>query len=178
MSAGREPWAVRAWRRVVGPPAPETDLLGRRGERIAARFLRRQRYRILGRNLRVPMGEADILAVAPDRRTIVLVEVKTRTVSEGGSEAGTVHFGPETAVTADKRATLDAILMHLSRANHWHDRPRRIDIIAVELPHGGTPIIRHHVGSVQGRVRYPRAGCMRLMDRPQDRRYSISHSCD
>jgi putative endonuclease len=146
-------WAVRAWRRIVGPPAPATDVLGHRGERIAARYLRRQRYRVLGRNLRVPMGEADILAVAPDRQTIVLVEVKTRTVAESRSDESKVHFGPETAVTVDKRATLVAILAHLSRANHWHDRPRRIDVVAVELPPDGTPIIRHHIGGLQGRVR-------------------------
>jgi putative endonuclease len=143
------PWAVRLWRRIIGEPMSATDRLGRTGERLAAKFLRRQGYRILGRNLRVPMGEADIVALAPDRRTIVLVEVKTR--AAGGDDS--LQFGPETAVTADKRNTLAAILAHLVRANRWGNRPRRIDVIAVEAPAAGEPVIRHHVGPVQARVR-------------------------
>ena len=49
---------------------------GKRGERLCAWLLRLKGYRILGRNIRTPMGEIDILA----RRGQVLavVEVKSR----------------------------------------------------------------------------------------------------
>ena len=50
--------------------------LGRRGERIAAARLRREGYRILARNVRNRFGEIDLVAEAPDRRTVVVVEVK------------------------------------------------------------------------------------------------------
>jgi len=49
--------------------------LGARGERAAARALRRAGYRILARNLRTPEGEVDLLARHAGR--LVLVEVKT-----------------------------------------------------------------------------------------------------
>lgn len=53
---------------------------GRRGEGLAAWFLRLKGYRILGRNLRTPRGEVDI--VARKRGCLVFVEVKTRDTAE------------------------------------------------------------------------------------------------
>jgi len=50
--------------------------LGERGERAAEKQLRRTGYRILARQLRNRYGEVDILAEAPDGRTIAIVEVK------------------------------------------------------------------------------------------------------
>jgi putative endonuclease len=92
------------------------------------------------------MGEADVLAIAPDGRTVVLVEVKSRRV-----EAAPGAFAappPEASITAAKRAKLTAILRHLSRANGWSRRGLRIDAIAVEWPRVGEPTLRHHVGVV------------------------------
>ena len=45
--------------------------LGRRGERVAARFLKRRGYRILHRNWRCPSGEIDL--VCADGATLVFV---------------------------------------------------------------------------------------------------------
>jgi len=50
--------------------------LGRIGEDAAAKFLARQRFRILERNYRVKSGEIDI--IARDGDVLVFVEVKTR----------------------------------------------------------------------------------------------------
>ncbi len=50
---------------------------GRRGERIAAWWLRLKGYRILAQGFRVPVGEIDL--IARRGRTIALVEVKART---------------------------------------------------------------------------------------------------
>ncbi len=120
------------------------DPLGPAGERAAAKHLRTLGYRVLGCNLRVPMGEADVLALAPDGDTIVLVEVKARRVGAEGAFAA-----PEASITAHKRRKLAAILDHLARANGWTKRPLRIDAVAVEFPGTGKPLVRHHVG-VQG----------------------------
>lgn len=49
---------------------------GRRGETIAALWLRMKGYRILDRRVRTPRGEIDL--VARQRNCIVFVEVKTR----------------------------------------------------------------------------------------------------
>lgn len=50
---------------------------GRRGENRAAWYLRFKGYRIVDRRVRTPRGEIDL--VARRGRTIVFVEVKTRT---------------------------------------------------------------------------------------------------
>jgi putative endonuclease len=72
---------------------------GRAGEDAAASLLLRHGYRIVGRNVRLPGGEVDI--IARDGDTVVFVEVKARA---GGSFGSAAH-----AVDARKRATLRAI---------------------------------------------------------------------
>jgi putative endonuclease len=51
--------------------------IGRRGERIAARWLRRRGHRILARNLRHGRLELDLLVESPDGQQVIVVEVKT-----------------------------------------------------------------------------------------------------
>ena len=78
-----------------------TTDIGRKGERIAARFLRRNGFRVLERNIHQSHNEIDIIAL--NREFILFVEVKTRTVdreSEG-------RFGtPGAAVDRKKQARL------------------------------------------------------------------------
>src|SRR3954447_9939367 len=65
------------------PERPDTGERGRRGEKLAAKFLRRQGYKILHRNFRGRTGgEIDI--VARDRDTLVFIEVKTRRTERFG----------------------------------------------------------------------------------------------
>lgn len=129
-------WAARLLRR------PRT--LGERGERHAAGHLRRAGYRILARNLRIGSGEADLVALAPDRRTIVVVEVKTRVV-------GRTHPAPERSITAHKRAKLLGVARAVAARGRWQDRPIRIDVIAIDWPVGrGLPSLRHYPNAVTG----------------------------
>jgi putative endonuclease len=72
---------------------------GRAGEDAAAALLETHGYRIVGRNVRLPGGEIDI--IARDGDTVVFVEVKARASATYGSAMG--------AVDARKRATLRAI---------------------------------------------------------------------
>jgi putative endonuclease len=51
-------------------------LEGRRGERVACRFLLRQGFDVLARRYRGRSGELDIIAL--EQETLVFVEVKTR----------------------------------------------------------------------------------------------------
>ncbi|NNC71595.1 MAG: YraN family protein [Sphingomonadaceae bacterium] len=53
---------------------------GRRGEAIAAWYLRLKGYRILGKRVRTPRGEIDL--VVKRGRLIAFVEVKTRETAE------------------------------------------------------------------------------------------------
>lgn len=120
---------------------------GTRGEKLARTYLRRNRYRVLRRNLRTPLGEADIVALAPDRRTIVIVEVKTRAVSTGLASPG------ERAITHAKKQRLIRLTQLIARKNNWLDRPLRIDVIAIDEPDSGKPVIRHHPRAVTLRDR-------------------------
>lgn len=122
---------------------------GARGEKAAAAFLRRAGYRVIGKNLRTRVGEADLLCRAPDRATIVLVEVKTRVRSPGQPDLS-AKVAPEAAITTRKRRTLLRLARLLAKANGWTRHPLRIDVVAVEWQEGQkTPVIRHHVGAVK-----------------------------
>ena len=118
---------------------------GRRGERLAARYLRRRGYRVIDRNVRLTQGEIDLVCLDPDRRGIVVVEVRTR--HDPGRPAR-AYDSPESSVGPDKRRKLLSLTRSLVRANGWEGRPVRIDLVAVVLG-AGKPVIRHHVDAVR-----------------------------
>lgn len=124
---------------------PGTRDLGRRGERVAARFLKRLGFRVLERNVELTRGELDLLCLAPDGETVVVVEVKARLVGPGGSPA---DFRPESAITHQKRAKLRSLTQSLRRSRGWLERPIRIDVIAVEFRAGSKPEVRHYPAAV------------------------------
>lgn len=139
--------------RLIPTPTVIGNELGRTGESCAAHYLAKRDYRIIARNAITKAGEADVIALAPDRHTIVLVEVKTRI--RGGPTATTPDIAPEMSVTAKKRRTLIRIAHLLRRLNQWTDRTIRIDVIALEFdppPEGFRAIapvtIRHHEAAV------------------------------
>ena len=119
--------------------------LGARGERLAERYLRRAGYRTLHRNLRTRIGEVDRVMLTRDRRTIVFVEVKARTVASDRPQPP-----PHAAITAHKRRKLLTLAETISLARGWTDRPKRIDVVSVEFPRTGKPIIRHFPDAVRG----------------------------
>ena len=114
--------------------------LGPRGERVAVRFLKRSGYRILGRNLRSRLGEIDVLAESPDRRVVVVVEVK----AGGGGKVA-----PEVRVNRTKQRKLATLAAQIARRHHLQSRAFRFDVIGVDLPEGQKPEIRHHVGAFE-----------------------------
>jgi putative endonuclease len=73
--------------------------VGRSGEDLAVRLLEEAGYAIVGRNVRLPGGEIDV--IARDGHTIVFVEVKARATARFGSALA--------AVDARKRRTLRAL---------------------------------------------------------------------
>ncbi len=68
-------------------------LLGKKGEGLVAKYLKKQGYKLLRRNYTTPFGEADI--IAEDGDEIAFVEVKTRTSDRFGT--------PSEAVGGDKQ---------------------------------------------------------------------------
>ena len=95
--------------------------LGRRGEQIAARHLRRCGYRILERNFRAAGAEIDL--VAADCGTFVFVEVKTRSSAAFGA--------PAEAVDERKAVRIHRAAEIYLRRIHAAERPVRFDIVAI-----------------------------------------------
>lgn len=113
-------------------PEPAEDVLGQRGENVAAKHLRNQGYKILIRNFRCNAGEVDI--VARDGKTIVFVEVKTRTKDDPT---------PEEQVNDPKRHQLTKAARHFLNRYGTPQPPARFDVVAVVWPTGREPWIRH-----------------------------------
>ncbi len=104
----------------------------RRGEALAALYLRLRGHRILARNWRCHRGEIDI--VSEHRGVLVFVEVKTRLNRRAGA--------PEDAVDARKQARLVELATAYVTRYGLHEIPCRFDVVAVE-PRWGVPWLRH-----------------------------------
>jgi putative endonuclease len=136
-----------------------TRRLGARGERLAARYLRRQGMRVVAKNLILGNAEADLVCLDRDRRTLVVVEVKARRTGAAGSNAG--ERTPEAAITERKRRKLLQLARSLAaqQARRLHgldrataaraQRPIRIDVVAVEFDASESATIRHHRDAVR-----------------------------
>lgn len=105
------------------------DELGRRGEDEAVRYLRGLGYRIVGRRERVLRGDIDVVAL--DGRTVVFVEVRSRTESTHGHPAETV--GPA------KQRRIAELASAYIRRHRLEDCSVRLDVVAVTFPAAGAP---------------------------------------
>ncbi|MFN0134197.1 MAG: YraN family protein [Phycisphaerales bacterium] len=119
--------------------------VGRAGEREAAKRMRKLGYRVLRRNARIARQEIDLVCLAPDDLTIVLVEVKTRHRA-AGAPAASLAAAPERAVDERKRLAMRAAATALRTANGWERRPMRLDVVAIELHDRGRAEFRHWPG--------------------------------
>jgi putative endonuclease len=108
------------------------DVLGGRGENVAAKYLRNQGYKILERNFKCGVGEIDI--IARDGRTLVFVEVKTRAYDEPT---------PEDQVNQPKRHQLTKAAKYYLTRYGIPQPPARFDVVAIVWPQGRDPQIRH-----------------------------------
>ncbi len=113
-----------------GAASPDTRAIARAGEDAAVAALVARGYRVLARNVRLRLGELDV--VADERGTIVFVEVKTRRSAAYGT--------PAEAVTGKKqRALLRLAAAYLGRRG-LSDRPCRFDVAEVWMGPGGRVI--------------------------------------
>jgi putative endonuclease len=107
-------------------------LLGERGERAAARYLRRQGMRILLRGYRATRGEIDL--IARDRDTLVFVEVKARR-----------RGVPAEAVTSEKQRRITIAALRFLRRHRLLDQRCRFDIVAIVWPDDRRPPQIEHI---------------------------------
>ena len=113
-------------------PTPQQERLGRQGEDLACRELRRRGYAILARRFRTRHGEIDI--VARDGDVLVFVEVKARTSRGFGGALG--------AVTPRKRRQVMAMAQRYMARVGWAPRPCRFDVVAVQAGDGEEPDVK------------------------------------
>ncbi|MEK7357670.1 MAG: YraN family protein [Bdellovibrionota bacterium] len=106
--------------------------LGQRGEDLAARYLRRNGYTILDRNVKLGRYELDI--IARDGDTIAFVEVKTRLPSDIAT--------PEDSITTKKRKHLTGAARIYMQRNPAPDTYYRFDVVAITIPPTGKPEIK------------------------------------
>ncbi len=99
--------------------------LGRRGEDLAHRFLRRQGYTVVARNYRSIAGNAEADLIAWEGATLVVIEVKSRRSDE--------HAPPERAIGEDKRAHLRRVARAYARKTDTPWEKVRSDVVTVVL---------------------------------------------
>jgi putative endonuclease len=119
--------SLSAWR--------QPKSLGRRGEDLAAWHLWKLGYVIVARGHKGHIGEIDLVAV--DGRTLVFVEVKTRTTQDAGH--------PADAVDADKQERLTRLALSYMKRHDLLENAARFDVIAITWPAGGRkPLVQHY----------------------------------
>lgn len=127
---------LRQWRRRLFP----TPTLGQMGERAAERYLKRLGYYIVARGERDDLGELDLVAV--DGRTVVFVEVKTR--------SGDLAGHPSEAVDLPKQRRITRLALSYLKRHNLLEYPVRFDVIAITWPPGAKqPTIEHIRGAFE-----------------------------
>ena len=109
--------------------------IGALGEQLAVDHLTALGLRVLARNWRCRYGELDVIASDADGRTVVFVEVKTRTSERFG--------GVAEAVSPDKVRRLRRLagLWLAGQERRWTNV--RIDVVGVRIGRSPTPEISH-----------------------------------
>jgi putative endonuclease len=106
--------------------------VGARGERIAARYLRRHGVRILQRNVQLGHDEIDLLGTTRDG-ALVIVEVKTRSSD---------RYPIESHVGGVKQHRMQRAAQRLLMNPAYARRAVRFDVVTVDLTNR-RPVIRH-----------------------------------
>jgi putative endonuclease len=108
----------------------ENKDLGKKGEELALRFLKKRGYRIIEKNYVCKMGEMDIIAKEKD--TLVFIEVKTRT--------STLFGPPQLAVNSSKQRQLSKVALNFLKEKQLEDVKARFDVVAILLVQKGEEI--------------------------------------
>ncbi len=105
--------------------------IGKQGESLAAAHLREKKYKIYGKNIRLGRDEIDIIAYDKEQRTLVFVEVKTRSHFDA-------DFLPALGLTPRKKRALKRSAWKWMSKKEF-DAPWRIDVILVI----GSKVFKH-----------------------------------
>lgn len=118
-------------------PAHNNYELGKRGEKAAVAFLKRQGFEILETNWTCFAGEADI--IAKDGTTLCFIEVKTRTGIQKGF--------PEESITARKRSRYERIAACYLQGYDEVNIRVRFDVISILVVSENRAFLRMHTNA-------------------------------
>ena len=111
-------------------PRREKKDLGKKGEEVALRFLKKRGYRIIEANYVCKLGEMDLIAKEKD--TLVFIEVKTRT--------STMFGPPQLAVTQFKQRQMSKVALNFLKEKKLEDVKARFDVVAIFVGQKGEEI--------------------------------------
>lgn len=126
----RSSWCRLVGNRKVSESSTDTNSgsAGRKGERLAAKYLQQNGYRILFRSYRSWLGEIDLIALHEKQggvRSIVFVEVKTWSKPREGS--------PGDAVDPEKQRRLTKLALEFLKSRKLLEHRARFDVVEVIL---------------------------------------------
>ncbi len=108
----------------------KTKTLGKRGEDIAAAFLKKKGYKLLFRNYKCSFGEIDI--IAKHKKILSFIEVKTRSTKKYGL--------PQEAVTPAKQTKISRVALEFVQRYKMDNRAARFDVVSVQYLNDGYEI--------------------------------------
>jgi putative endonuclease len=97
--------------------------IGKHGEDLALKRLKKMGYKKIIRNYRCPLGEVDL--IAEDSGTLVFIEIKTRS-------GRSIGYAKE-AVDARKRRQLSKVALAYMKSNDCFETSARFDVVAISL---------------------------------------------
>lgn len=112
--------------------------LGKYGERLAKKFLKKKGFKILERNYRTKFGEIDI--IARDGSQLVFIEVKTRSSQSFGS--------PQEALTLWKLERLRRAVQIYCIQKNIQKHGVRMDAVSVEIGQSRSDIKITHFRNI------------------------------
>ena len=118
-------------------------ILGRKGERLAVRFLEKAGMRPVAANFRIPIGRnmrgapvnAEIDLIALDGETLCFIEVKTRSSDE--------FAAPEEAVNLRKQRQIIRAAKKYRKIFHLNYVNFRYDVVSIVIHQKTPPRIEH-----------------------------------
>lgn len=105
---------------------------GRRGEALAASYLKKQGYRIIEKNYKAACGEIDIIGSHKD--CICFVEVRARSAGRFGL--------PEDSIDRRKQLRIAKTALSYIKSRGLEEADCRFDVVSVEEANGPCPNVR------------------------------------
>lgn len=95
---------------------------GKKGEKIAISYLRKQGYKIIETNYKTRLGEIDI--IADDKDCISFVEVRSK---------NSLSFGlPEETIIRKKQEQVSKLALAYIKRYNLEDRSARFDVVSIQ----------------------------------------------